>query len=87
MSVIMVRAAVKAESAAEVEVGAQEMIAAIEKAQPQGVRYASGLLPDGVTFLVILEIADGTENPLAAMPEYQEFQEKLKKWVDRKSVV
>jgi hypothetical protein len=51
MSVRMVRAKIKADKAAELEKAAKEMFTAIEAAQPQGVRYASCKLPDGVTYV------------------------------------
>lgn len=81
MSVMMVRAKVKADSVDQVEASARRMFAAIEQAQPQGVRYASCKLPDGVTFVAVLELEDGTNNPLAALPEFREFQESLKGWM------
>ena len=49
--------------------------------QLQGIRYASCRLPDGVTYLNLLELEDGIENPLPALPEAKEFQEKLKSWL------
>lgn len=81
MSVLMIRAKVKPESVEQVEASASAMFAAIEKAQPQGVRYASCKLPDGVTFVALLEVEDGIDNPLSAMPEFAEFQDNLKSWV------
>ena len=47
------------------------MFAAIEREQLEGIRYASVKLEDGVTFLAVLEIEDGVENPLPALPEAQ----------------
>lgn len=81
MSVLMVRSAVKTESVPEVEAAVQKMFAEIEAAQPRGVRYASCLLPDGVTFVAILELENGADNPLVALPAFREFQENLRNWV------
>lgn len=81
MSVMMIRAKVKDESVAEVESAAKAMFAALDEAQPQGVRYASAKLSDGKTFLVFLAIEDGIENPLPAVPEFREFQQSLPGWV------
>jgi hypothetical protein len=80
MNVLMARAKVKAESVAEIEAATKTMFAAINEAQPQGVRYASCLLPDGVTFVVLLALDDPTGNPLTAVPEFREFQGNLKNW-------
>jgi hypothetical protein len=81
MSVMMVRAKVKPESVADVEAAATSMFAAIDAAQPQGVRYASCQLPDGETFVVLLALADGTDNPLASVPAFTEFQQNLAQWI------
>jgi hypothetical protein len=81
MSVMMVRAKVKAESRDEVEASARKMFSAIEQAQPQGVRYASCTLPDGATFVALLELENGGANPLPALSEFRAFQESLRGWV------
>jgi hypothetical protein len=81
MKVLMVRSTIKAESVAEVETAIEKVFSAIKQAQPAGVRYASSRLADGVTFVVLLELEDGGENPLAALPAFVEFQEDLKRWI------
>jgi hypothetical protein len=81
MSVMMVRAKVKADRVAEVEAAVQAMFSAIERAQPKGVRYASSRLPDGVTYVILLGLEEGIENPLFAVPEFRAFQEGLKAWL------
>lgn len=81
MSVLMVRAKVKERHVAEVEAAAEKMFAAIADAEPDGVRYASCKLADGVTFVVLLEVADGVENPLLSLPAFSEYQEMLKGWI------
>ena len=80
MSVMMIRTQVRPDRTAEVEAAVQKMFAAIKEAQPQGVRYASCKLLDGVTFVVILEL-DGPANPLVTVPEFTQFQENLKDWL------
>ena len=72
---------VKPACVAEVQAGVNKMFAAIEQAQPEGVRYSSSRLPDGVTFLAQLELRDGIENPLPQIPAFREFQENLKQWI------
>jgi hypothetical protein len=81
MSVMMLRAAVKAESVDEVEAAAKAMFAALDRDQPQGIRYASAKLADGVTFVILLQVDEGIENPLPAVPEFQEFQASLPGWL------
>lgn len=82
MSVMMLRAKVKSERVAEVEAAATAMFSAINEAKPAGVRYASTKLPDGETFVILLELEGTTdENPLTAVPEFREFQANLKDWL------
>jgi len=52
---------------------AKKVFAAIDEAQPEGLRYASCLLPDGETFIALLQLDDGLENPLPGFPEFQQF--------------
>jgi hypothetical protein len=78
---MIIRSRVKPECVAEVEAGVRKMFAAIEQAQPKGVRYSSSRLPDGVTFLAQLELQDGVENPLPRIPAFREFQEILEQWI------
>jgi hypothetical protein len=75
MNVLMVRSKVKPESVPEVD-------AAIEQARPSGVRYASSRLGDGVTFVALLELEDGVDNPLPALPAFVKFQQDLKQWTE-----
>lgn len=69
MNVIMIRPKVKPESVHEIEAAIEKTFAAIEQAKPEGVRYASSKLADGVTFMVLLALDEGIENPLLAVPE------------------
>jgi len=80
MSVLIVRSAVKADAVDDVDAAIAQMFAAIEQAQPSGVRYASCKLSDGVTYLALLELDEGVDNPLPALPEFRDFQDKLKTW-------
>src|SRR6476646_370492 len=73
MIVHMVQAKIKRESVTDVQAAATKMFAAINAAQPEGIRYASSLLPDGETFVAFLQLDEGVENPLPAFPEFQEF--------------
>jgi len=83
MSVRMVRAKIKADKVAEMEKASKEWFAAIETAQPEGVRYASCKLPDGVTYVILLsaDVDDDESHPLGAVPGFNEFQENLKNWI------
>src|SRR5262245_14057538 len=81
MSVVMIRAKVKAESVDEIEAATGKMFAAVNAAQPDGVKYASTRLADGVSVVALLALDDPDENPLQALPEFREFQERLPEWL------
>ena len=80
MNVLMVRAKVKEEDVADARASIEKVIQALEQAQPEGVRYASCLLRDGVTFVALLELEDDGGHPLRGFPAYQEMVENLKQW-------
>ena len=75
MSVHMVQSKIKAESVTDVQAATKNMFAAVNAAQPEGIRYASFLLPDGETFVALLQVDDGVENPLPGLPEFRELLE------------
>jgi hypothetical protein len=78
---MMIRATVKDECVPDVEEAVQALFAAIGKAQPPGVRYASYRLADSDTYVIVLELRDEAANPLPAIAEFRDFQENLKKWL------
>ena len=86
MSVMMIRAKVKDESVADVEAAVRTMFSAIQRAEPEGVRYASCKASDGSTFVILLEVEDGIENPLGTVPEFRQFQQGLKDWISEPPV-
>ena len=75
MSVLMAQAKLKADRITEVRAASQKLFGALEAAQPEGVRYAWILLPDGETFAALVQVDDGVENPIPNFPEYRELQE------------
>ena len=77
MNVLMVRAKIKEEDVAGARAAIEKVIQALEQAQPAGVRYASCLLSDGVTFVALLELEDDGGHPLRGFPAYQEMVERL----------
>lgn len=87
MTVRMIRAKINADKAAELEKAANEMFTAITATQPQGVRYASCRLPDGVTYVILLGLDDDENNPLIAVPAFRDFQENLKTWIAEPPVI
>lgn len=82
MTVQMVRFTTTEANVADVETAIASLIDAIDEAQPAGTRYAATKLADGSTFLLILELAGGVENPLPSIPEAREFQQQMATWAD-----
>lgn len=81
MNILMVRAKVQLAHVAETEEAVKRLFATLHQAKPEGIRYASCRLADGVTYVALLEIDEGVDNPLPNLPEFRAFQENLKLWV------
>ena len=77
MSVQMVQSKIKADSVTDVQAAMQKMYAAINTAQPEGIRHASCLLPDGETFVALVQVDDGVDNPIPGLLEFQELMERV----------
>ena len=77
MNVQMAEAKIKPESVTDIQAAARKMFSAIEAVQPEGIRYAWILLPDRETFVALVAVEDGVENPIPDLPEFQELQEGL----------
>ena len=75
MELLMVQSKIKPESVSDVQAGVEKMLAALHAAQPEGLRYACLLLPDGETLVALRQLDDGANNPLEALPEYKELLE------------
>jgi hypothetical protein len=82
MSVLMIQAKVRPEAVGDLEAAAREIFAALERTGTDAVRYGSCRKPDGVTYVVLLQVAGGAANPLPGLPEYQRFQAALPGWLD-----
>jgi hypothetical protein len=81
MTVLITSYKVKEDAVAEVESGIERMFSAIDDQRPTGLRYAMCKLPDGVTFVGVVQLDDGAQNPLLGIGEAAEFREKLGNWV------
>lgn len=91
MNVLMVRSKIKRENVADAQAATEEVFQAIEKARPEGVRYAAAWLPDGVTIVALLQVDNSDDprrdNPLLALPAYAKLRDKLQHWYDGPSAV
>jgi hypothetical protein len=81
MNIQMVRAKVKAEYVGEAETAGKRIFEALEREQPQGIRYTVCRLPDGVTYVMVLAYDSGGDKPLLAFPEGREFEGGEKQWL------
>jgi hypothetical protein len=82
----MVRYTVKADAAALNEQLVRDVYAELAVAQPDGFRYATFTLDDGISFVHVAEHADGA-NPLTAVAAFGRFQERLAERCDAPPVV
>jgi hypothetical protein len=80
MALQIIRASAKPEHAADLEAAAAKVFAALHELQPDGLRYAS-LRVTQDSYLILLEVADGAENPLPSIPASQEFQAGVPGWL------
>jgi len=71
---VMVRYKTKPERAAENEDLIKKVFAALDRAKPDGIRYSSYRLADGVSFVHVAEYEmDDGNNPLTSIPEFRAF--------------
>jgi hypothetical protein len=74
MRYVMVRYRIKPDRVAENEALVRAVYAELQRTQPDGFRYATLKLPDGVSFVHIAETEEG-RNPLSGLAAFQKFQE------------
>ena len=87
MSVMLLRQNVKAERVDEAEAAVRELFGALERARPNGVRYASTRVERSSTFVIMLELAEGADDPRTAISEFPRFQEQLTQFVEGPPVI
>jgi hypothetical protein len=74
--VVVVRYQTTAEAAEENQRLVEQVYAELAATEPEGLRYATFRLADGVSF-VHVSILDAEENPLSKTAAFQEFQREL----------
>jgi hypothetical protein len=87
MSVTLLHQKVKEGKVEEAEAAARDLFAALDRVRPEGIRYASTRVMDSSTFVAVVELADGREDPRLAIPEFGRFVEQLKDLVDGPLVI
>jgi hypothetical protein len=65
----------------EFESAANEIKRALLEVEVSGIRYTICKANDGVTFLAILQVSEGMENPLSTHAEGDVFLKSLETWV------
>lgn len=82
MTVRLIRSKINEGNVADVHGAVEKIIQEMDETQIAGVRYVSGRLNDGVTFIALVEFEDenGGDNPLFALPTYADLLENLKQW-------
>ena len=77
MRTVMVRYKTSEARANENEALVRAVFDQLRSRAPEGLRYASYRLADGVTFIHIATLATPGENPLTALPAFKTFQAQL----------
>jgi hypothetical protein len=81
MKRVMVRYKVKPEAVAENEALVRAVYEELRLTQPEGMRYATFRLDDGVSF-VHINFNDDTENALTGLASFKAFQENIAERLD-----
>jgi hypothetical protein len=76
-TVKVIRYTTTKETAEENERLVADVYRALAESQPEGLRYATCRLDDGVTFLHVAVLDDEDENPLFRTPAFAAFQAEL----------
>jgi len=87
MSVMLLHQKVKDGKVEEAEAAARDLFAALDRVRPEGIRYASTRVADSSTFVAFVELADGTDDPRPAIPEFGRFLKQLEGLVDGPPVI
>src|SRR5262249_5923557 len=69
MSVMLLHQKVKDGSVDQAEKAARDLFAALDRVRPEGIRYASTRVADSSTFVAVLELTDGGDDPRLGIPE------------------
>ena len=79
MRTVMVRYKLKADRAAENESYIGKVFAQLEREKPPGVRYATFMLDDGISFVHIasIDVVEGV-NPLTELSAFKDFTASVK---------
>jgi hypothetical protein len=83
----MVRYRVKPDQVEANEALVRDVYEELARVRPDGFRYGTFKLEDGVSFVHLATQQDGTQNPLAAVAAFQRFQENIGDRCDEPPVV
>jgi hypothetical protein len=83
----MVRQKVKDGSVEAAEAAARDLFATLDGVGPAGIRCTSTRVVDNPTFVILTELADGSEDPRRAIPQFLRFLEQLQGWMEGPPVI
>jgi hypothetical protein len=86
MRYVMVRYRITPDRVDENEALVRAVYDELRETAPEGFRYATLKLPDGVSFVHLAEVKDG-KNPLGQLPAFQRFQAGMAERCDEPPVV
>ena len=85
MSVVVVRYKTKPDRAEENQAFIEKVFAELDASNPEGLRYMTLRLGDGVSFVHIAAVE--ADNPLASLPAFGEFQREIAGRCDERPLV
>jgi hypothetical protein len=78
MTTVMMHACAEPQPAGKIETAVTAMFSAIKEEKPEGIRYTAYRVGAAPTFVVLLEVQEGFENPLPAIAAVGRFQQDLR---------
>jgi hypothetical protein len=81
MRMLMARFQIKEDAIEAFTEARDKLLLALSQEKPKGIRYLWSALPDRASFVGLLELEDGVENPLPSMEAGKEFLNNLLGWV------
>ena len=86
MALQLIRVSVKPDHTSDIEGAVGKVFEELDAIQPDGLRYTSLRGADS-TYVIILDLADGVENPLPGISAFREMQASLQGWLAGPPVV
>ncbi|MGA7155846.1 MAG: hypothetical protein WBY53_03315 [Acidobacteriaceae bacterium] len=78
---LMAQFTIKEEVLQDFQAARDKILSALSQERPKGVRYTWCVMPDERSFMGLLELDEGIENPLPNLEAGKEFMQHIRGWV------